>query len=49
VAAQIVLAPREFLLLGQVVEGCREAVRAVFLWHTAQSPQIGLSPVDRAI
>ncbi len=44
VAAQVFVAPRELLLLGQVVERRRQAVGAVFLGHATQAPQRRLQP-----
>lgn len=38
VAAQVVVAPRQFLFFGQVVECRRETVGAMFFRHTAKSP-----------
>jgi hypothetical protein len=39
VAAQVVVAPRQFFFLGQVVERRRETVGAMFFRHTAKPPQ----------
>jgi hypothetical protein len=47
VAAQLAVAARELLLLGQVDERCREAVGAVLLGHAAQPPQRGLQPAGQ--
>jgi len=44
VAAQVVVAARKLLRLGQVVERRRQAVRSVLLGRAAQAPQRGLQP-----
>ena len=42
VAAQVCIPLGQFLLFGQIVERCRQAVGTVLFWDTAQCPQGGL-------